>query len=540
MSETQPSIVEVKETKSNTKIAPMSVEIESPSKASNDKWYQKIKWRETIGWSFNDFSNSIYITVIVSAIYAPYFVDYVAKSGVAASLWSVANIVPTIFSILVTPVIGSIIDLKGHKLAWVGAHIVGYSIFSALLYFVRPYSEHNHTVIAIVLLILGRIAYNTNEGVCAMFLPDCVVDRKYSGFVSGIGWGIGYVGGTIGLGILTFGVMKDEDDPGYADSVSLSMLLCGLFCLISGIPVIYGLWKVPSKNTITIYDSVELKDTKLTTKIWEDLKDTFKQLWNTLKVVMKKQDLRLFFLAFLIYMIGVQGIVSFMSIYASDTIDLSAGQIATMFVIIQITAAIGCVLFGYIENYLGPKIVIIITLIIWTVGLILAVSAIELCEALNWNVKTFFICICPIVGVAMGPSQSCSRSMLTLLSPKDLSGEIFSLWEMFVNLASIISTIYGPISDATDGRTAACIFCGTFPIGLFILIFVKLERGKRVAQIWEDELSNAQQSNKSSDSTTKKDEKNSDKSSDDEEPTKKSPSVIKEEQQPTVSTLSPI
>lgn len=91
---------------------------------NNKKWYYNIKWRETIGWAMDDFSSSMYMSVVISAIYSPYFVEKVGKPGISTTLWSVANSIPTIFSIIFTPIFGSIIDLKGHKLAWLGWTIV--------------------------------------------------------------------------------------------------------------------------------------------------------------------------------------------------------------------------------------------------------------------------------------------------------------------------------------------------------------------------------------------------------------------------------
>lgn len=465
----------------------MSTEIlpENGQEVTKYTWRNGVKWKEATGWAFIDFSNSIYITIVISAVYSPFFTQYVAPGDISTTLWSIALLIPTILTILVIPIVGSIIDLTGHSLRWLGVTIVGFSVATMLLYVIKPNGGNSMIAGCIVVIVIGRLMFNINEGVGSSFLPNTVNTESYIGLVSGYGWAVGYIGGLIGLSIVTFGILGSETDANYAQTVQTGMLVTGIMSLITAVPIGICLWHTPSEPVLKKEKIISLGYFEYIVKHTER---TFIQIYDTFKEMKKHRDLLIYLVAFFIYMIGVQAVISFMSIYAADVIKLNSSEIAVMFVIIQVMAAVGSFVFGILEVHYGPKIVISATLVIWFVGVLLCVLAPNISTAFNWDIKIFFICITPLAGMAMGPSQSCSRSLFSVFIPDKLAGEAYGVWELILNLSSAIAMVYGPLADGLGNRWAAMIISVTFIIAIVIIYFIDIEKGRKEKEIWANEI----------------------------------------------------
>ena len=83
-------------------------------------------------------------------------------------------------------------------------------------------------------------------------------------------------------------------------------------------------------------------------------------------------------------------------------------------IVLNIAAAIGSFIFGYIEDKVGAKKVINLTLLVLVIATLLAYYAPE-----SNSPKTFFWTAGVLIGLMVGPNQSCSRSLMAQLAPKE-------------------------------------------------------------------------------------------------------------------------
>jgi len=102
----------------------------------------------------------------------------------------------------------------------------------------------------------------------------------------------------------------------------------------------------------------------------------------------------------------------------------------------QTTAIVGSILFGVLTDHWGPKKSITITLVIW-IGVVLAAFFIQ--------TKTEFYIVGLFAGLAIGSSQSSSRSLMALLTPAEHAAEFFGFYD---GIAGNASAIMGPLTLA--------------------------------------------------------------------------------------------
>ena len=94
-----------------------------------------------------------------------------------------------------------------------------------------------------------------------------------------------------------------------------------------------------------------------------------------------------------------------------------------------------------------------------------------------------------IGGIAIGSSQSASRTMLALLTPDEKMGEFFGFYSLTGKMASIVGPlVYGEIARITgEQRYAIISILAFFITGVIILQTVNEEKGKKIALEWKDE-----------------------------------------------------
>ena len=138
-------------------------------------------------------------------------------------------------------------------------------------------------------------------------------------------------------------------------------------------------------------------------------------------------QLKRFLIAFFLYNDAIITIIAFASIFASNILKMSDSEVIYFFVIVQSTAVIGSFIFGIISDHIGPKKTITITLFIW-IGVIVGAFVVQ-------TVFEFYI-VGLVAGLSIGSSQSCSRSLMALLTPKEQEAEFFGfydglIWKIF-------------------------------------------------------------------------------------------------------------
>ena len=423
-----------------------------------------VRKREILGWAMYDFANSSYTTVVISLLYSSFFTAYIVpEGGLRNTYWSIAIVGSTLLAIVLSPLVGAICDYGGHKKRYLAVSTVACALATAALFFVQP----GDVWFAIFLLIISNCAFMIGEAFCASFLPE-LATKKNMGVISGLGWGLGYFGGLTSLVLVKFAVTaKPESDLAlYVAQNQLSMVLIGAFFAVAALPTF--LLVRERSHARPGYEDASAG------RLFRAGVDELRESWD---LVRQYPVLFRFFLAFTVYMAGLEVVIKFIGIYATSELHLTPGDLISLFLILQISAAAGALGFGYLETKLGAKSTVLLTIVWWILG-ILAIFFLEPLAAFAGTTQiVMFQIIAIIAGSGMGSIQSSSRAVVGLLSPADRSAQMFGFWGMFMRISIILGMLFGPVSDLIGSpRYALLLVLAYFAVGGLLLLRVPIER----------------------------------------------------------------
>lgn len=398
-----------------------------------------------VSWAMFDFANTAFSVIIVTVIYSKYFTNVVA--GGQKWIWGLLVSISMIIAAILSPALGAIADLSRNRKRFLLFFTLISVICTALMYFVYE----GDILYGALLFILANIGFEAGLVFYDAFLPN-LTEKKNFGRVSGYGYAAGYLGALIVL-LIALSIIPDVSSPIYYDRIRLTFLVASAFFMVFSIPLF-----------------LFLSEPKIKSPIKKSLiKEGLKKSFNTFKVLFiekKFPSISKFLISFFLYNDAIITIIVFASIFASNVLHMEYLEIIIFFVIIQSTAILGSFLFGILSDHIGPKKTITITLVIW-LFVVVGASLVE-------NAGQFYL-IGLLAGLAIGSSQSCSRSLMASLIPKSNEAEYFGFYDgLFGKSSAVIGPLfYGIVADISGERIATLGLGLFFIAGLIILQGVK-------------------------------------------------------------------
>lgn len=420
---------------------------------------------EIFGWAMYDFANSSYTTAIISIAYSKFFIAAIVPpdSEWANTYWSIAMAISALIAMILSPFVGAACDHGGGKKRYLGATTIICSLATMGLFFAGP----GDIWLAIALIIVSNAAWMVGEAFCGSFLTE-LATKENMARISGLGWGLGYMGGLLCL-VLLLPFSGDLAKIGMEEYVAdnrLSAVIVGLFFLVSSLPT-FLLVKERSEPTPG-FEGASVG--KLVRVGLAEMKQTY-ALVRRFPVLFK------FLIAFMIYMAGMEVVIKFVGIYANEEVRLTGAQLINLFLILQVSAAAGALGFGYLESKLGPKATVMTTIGWWIVGILGIFFLFQIADAVGAEPATVFYVIAVIAGSGIGSIQSSSRAVVGLLSPAARSAQIFGFWGLFGRMSVLIMMVYALAADVIGLRNALMIVVGFFALGGLLLWRVPIEEG---------------------------------------------------------------
>jgi UMF1 family MFS transporter len=417
-----------------------------------------VRRREVLGWAMYDFANSGYTTVVLTAVFAAYFVGGVAGGAPWATFaWTATLSVSYAIVMMTMPTLGALADLRANKKRLLLVSTVGCVMSTAALALVGP----GEVALAVVLLILSNLFYSWGDSLIAAFLPE-LARPQAMGRVSGWGWSLGYVGGMLALG-LSLGYVLWAQARGLpaAQFVPVTMLITAVVFAVAATFTFALLRERGQPNPQALANS--------------GLRASLARLHATWRVARHYRDFMWLMACAVAYQGGVAVAITLAAIYAEQVVGFESQETMALIFALNIAAAVGAFVFGYGQDRLGHKRALAITLVGWIATCVIA--ALSTTKGMFWYAAV-------IAGLCMGSSQSAGRAMAGLLAPPAQRAEFYGLWTFATRLASIVGPLtYGAITWATGGnhRLAILSTAALFVVGLLLLWPVDMARGERAA-----------------------------------------------------------
>jgi len=192
--------------------------------------------------------------------------------------------------------------------------------------------------------------------------------------------------------------------------------------------------------------------------------DSFKSLRTTFNEVSKYKIILKFLVARLFYNDGLVTIFALGGIYAVDTLNFTFDEVMLLGIVLNISASLGSFIFGYLEDRIGVKKVINISLLVLIIATLVAYFAPEtsIPKKMFWVAGVF-------IGLMVGPNQSCSRSLMAQLTPKEKQNEFFGFFALTGKATSFLGPLlFGVIAKFYSQQLALWVVILFFIIGLFL------------------------------------------------------------------------
>lgn len=424
-----------------------------------------VKKREIFGWAMYDFANSSYTTVVVTFVYSAFFVAYIVPPELAHlknTFWSIAVAISTALAIVLAPLVGVLCDYSGKKKKYLAWCTVFSIIGTGGLSIVNP----GNVYLGLTFLVMSNTAWMLSESFIASFLPE-LSTKDNIGKISGIGWGIGYIGGLLSL-LLMFEVITttfDADPLLFIDQNQTAMI---------GIALFYALGALPT--FLLVRERAKPRPGFENASFPELAQAAIARLIQMRALIREYPILFRFFLSFMVFSAGIAVVVKFFGIYAQEEIGITGQALVLIGATLQISAMFGAIGFGFIEDLIGSKKTILISLLWWILGILGIYLLDSLVSLSGLPASTLFVALAFIAGSALGATQSASRALVgQLAKPRD-TALLFGLWGTFGRLAIILGMTFGPISDALGRHSALLFIVVYFILGGIMLMQIPIRK----------------------------------------------------------------
>ncbi|MDN4175105.1 MFS transporter [Nocardioides sp. SOB77] len=425
--------------------------------------------REQRAWYWYDWANSAFATTVAGVLFGPYLIavaeedavgDRVSLLGLSLAPGSLPAYVitaSTLIAAVLLPLLGAVADRTARKkdllagFAWAGAAA------GALLFFVTEDTWELGVAAFLVANVCFGAAAVVNDAILVQISTEAERDR-----VSSRGWAFGYAGGGLLLAV-NFGVVTAHDTLGLTEGMAVRLSMLSAVVWWAG---------------FTLIPWARLRNHPVDVEPLEGgvLERSFGQLWVTLRELRSYPVAVTFLLAYLFFNDGIQTVIGQAAVYGEEELGFETGTVLGTYLLVQVVAIFGALLFGRAAGRVGAKKVILGGLVVW--GLIVTAALFIPDGAL-----VPFLLLGAAIGVVLGGTQALARSYFSLFVPRGKEAEYFSFYHAMERGTSWLGAlVFGLVYQFSDSyRPAIFALIAFFVVGGLLLMRVDTARGIRDA-----------------------------------------------------------
>ncbi|SON61500.1 hypothetical protein MSIMFI_03013 [Mycobacterium simulans] len=293
-----------------------------------------------------------------------------------------------------------------------------------------------------------------------------------AGRVSGFGWASGYVGSVLLLILVYLGFMSGTGEvrgllrlpTNDGLNVRVAMLLAAAWLAMLALPLLFVAHRLPGANEVSHSTGI-LGGYR---KLWTDISAEWR----------RDRNLVYFLIASAIFRDGLAAMFAFGAVLGVNVYGLAQADVLVFGVAASVVAALGAVLGGFVDHWVGSKPVIVVSL---AAILASALTLMALSGAVAFWVCGLLLCL------FIGPSQSSARALLLRMAQHGKEGVAFGLYTMTGRAVAFMAPwLFSVFVDAFNAvRAGLGGICLVLLVGLVAMLAVRVPRHGTTAAVTE-------------------------------------------------------
>ena len=391
--------------------------------------------KAVIGWALYDFANSAFATTVMAGFFPVFFKQYWslgADVNLSTARLGFGNSVASIMIALMAPLLGAIADRGSIKKKFLVFFAYLGVVMTAALYLVQK----GDWILAVFIYSFAIIGFSGANIFYDSLLPG-IAERDEIDYISGIGYGMGYLGGGLLFLVNVLMTLMPEkfgiSDP--TSAVKISFLLVALWW---GFFTLFTILWVP-----------EAKAAGSAKNGYGFVKGGLRQLSETFKKIRSQKNISLFLLAYWFYIDGVDTIIR-MAVDYGMSLGFDSKDLIISLLIVQFVGFPFAIIFGKLGQKWGVRRSIFLSIGIYIFVVIWGTMMTKRVE---------FYILAVVIGLSQGGIQALSRSYYSRLIPLDKTAEYFG----FYNMLGKFAVIFGPALIGITGLAVKKALMPTSP-----------------------------------------------------------------------------
>ena len=405
--------------------------------------------RGQLSWALFEFARSPYISLVYVFVFPPYFASVVIGDPVRGQeAWSLANTIVGICVAVLAPLLGAISDRTGPRKPWLASVALIMSVSCMLLWFAMPGARDGLPVDVILLLvIILATCFQFTEVFHNAMLASIATPARVGG-LSGLGIATGNLGTLTAMIVMLFGValpasgmtlgglLPDEPlfglDPATHEHSRIAGPVAGVWFLVFIVPLL--LW-TPDRPATGV-------------SARRAVREGLEQLWLTLKRARRVSNVALFLLARMLYTDAKVAILAYSGIYAAGVFGWELAELLLFALLLAPFSISGGFIGGWLDNRLGSKRAIQLSVGLTCIGMVGAVSttprqilfAFPYDAAVAgplWSFPYFqtlpeivYLLTFALLAITITAAFCTSRSMMARIAPISMMNQFFGLYAL--------------------------------------------------------------------------------------------------------------
>ena len=407
-------------------------------------------------WCSYEWACSTYPAIVLSFVFGPYFAKHVAPDPVTGTvLWGRATAISALAIALLSPVCGAFCDKGGQRKVWLLGCCAVTIAAMASLWFIEPDPALIYP--ALVLIVVSNTFFELGYVFYNGMLPSIVAPEAI-GRASAWGWSSGYFGGLVFMSVTWFVLLRPRGlgvglDHGQFEQLRAAAPLAAAWFAAFAAPLFLIIPDRPS----TGLGAAEI------------IRRGFSELAGTLRTLRQHRSIAWYLAAHMAYTDALNTLFTFASILGATMFGL--GEIDLLFfgLGVYVCAGVGSIVFGRVDDRLGARPVLFISLTGFALLCVCAMLAAS---------KLSFVIAGLLLGFFFGPVQASSRSLMARLSPPELRNQMFGLYALSGRATAsigplLVSWLIAVTASQRAGLTVVVVLTA---LGAFLLLPVREPR----------------------------------------------------------------